>query len=141
MKLKYWLILIVFLLMGCKNVTINKNSFITKIDSKMNNMLIVSDQELENYYNIDLTKFKDYIFKVSNDNPTNIYILVLPTDKKEATKEIDKFFSKKAELSNDTDKERIKARYESNFGEYLFYIVSNNNKEIYKEMNEFIKNE
>ena len=141
MKIKYlFFLLLIFILSGCSNININKDIFIKKIDSKLNNMVTISNQELTNYYEIDITKFKDFVFKISLDEPTNIYVLVLPNSKKEAKKEIAKFFDKKLEKANSEDKKRIKNRYEKNYGDYLFYIVSNNNKEIYEEMNKFIKN-
>lgn len=126
---KFLLLASIFLLVGCSSITINKENFITKIDSKMGNMLTISDQELTSY-DIDLTKFKDYVFKISFDKPNEIYILVLPESKKETRKEIEKFLNKK----------NIKKYYDNNFGDYLFYIVSNKDKEIYKEMNDFVKN-
>ncbi len=141
MKIKYLLVLLLLFLVGCSKVTINKDSFINKIDSNFEDMLIISKQELNSHYDIDTTKFKDYIFKISKDDPINIYILVSPISKKEAKNEIEKFFKIKLKEVNEINKKRIENRYDNNYGDYLFYIVSNKNKEIYKEMNEFIKNE
>lgn len=126
MKIRYLLFLLFFLLVGCSNVAINKETFVKKIDANFNNILMVSNQELESY-NIDISKFKDFVFKITNDNKY-LYILVLPTNKKEAEKEIEKFLNKK-EINN---------YYDNTFGDYLFYIVSDNNKNIYKEMKEFV---
>ena len=139
MKRKYLLVLFIFLLVGCSNVTIDKEKFINKIDAKFDNMLYISKQELTDIYGVDTTKFKDYIFKVENKTPISIYVLVLPKNKSEAKDEIEKFFTNKSKLSNEVNKVRIKNKYQNNFGDYLFYIVSENNKEIYKEMNDFIK--
>ena len=139
MKKIYTLFLLVFLLVGCSNVTVNKDKLVDKLDSKFDNILTISKQELTDNYGVDTTKFKDYVFKVEDKIPINIYILVLPKNKSEAKKEIEKFFNKKSELSNEVNKVRIKNRYQNNFGDYLFYIVSEHNKEIYSEMNEFIK--
>ncbi len=139
MKKIYTLFLLVFLLVGCSNVTVNKDKLVDKLDSKFDNMLTISKQELTDKYGVDTTKFKDYVFKVEDKIPINIYILVLPKNKSEAKKEIEKFFNKKSEISNEVNKVRIKNRYQNNFGDYLFYIVSEHNKEIYSEMNEFIK--
>lgn len=126
MKIRYLLFLLFFLLAGCSNVAINKETFVKKIDANFNNILMVSNQELESY-NIDISKFKDFVFKITNDNKY-LYILVLPTNKKEAEKEIEKFLNKK----------KINNYYDNTFGDYLFYIVSDNNKNIYKEMKEFV---
>lgn len=126
MKIRYLLFLLFFLLVGCSNVAINKETFVKKIDANFNNILMVSNQELESY-NIDISKFKDFVFKITNDNKY-LYILVLPTNKKEAEKEIEKFLNKK----------KINNYYDNTFGDYLFYIVSDNNKNIYKEMKEFV---
>lgn len=126
MKIRYLLFLLFFLLVGCSNVAINKETFVKKIDANFNNILMVSNQELESY-NIDISKFKDFVFKITNDNK-HLYILVLPTNKKEAEKEIEKFLNKK----------KINNYYDNTFGDYLFYIVSDNNKNIYKEMKEFV---
>lgn len=139
MKRKHLLVLFIFLLVGCSNVTIDKEKFINKIDAKFDNMLYISKQELTDIYGVDTTKFKDYIFKVENKTPISIYVLVLPKNKSEAKDEIEKFFTNKSKLSNEVNKVRIKNKYQNNFGDYLFYIVSENNKEIYKEMNDFIK--
>ena len=126
MKIRYLLFLLFFLLVGCSNVAINKETFVKKIDANFNNILMVSNQELESY-DIDISKFKDFVFKITNDNKY-LYILVLPTNKKEAEKEIEKFLNKK----------KINNYYDNTFGDYLFYIVSDNNKNIYKEMKEFV---
>ena len=127
MKRKYILLLLLLFLVGCSKITINKESFIIKIDGKFDSMLLVSKQELTSY-GIDTTTFKDFIFKVSSEDPVNAYILVLPNDKKEAKKEIKKFL----------DKKKITKYYDNNFGDYLFYVVAKNDKEIYKEMNDFV---
>ena len=141
MKKRYLFFLLLILLVGCSNINVNKNNLITKLDTKFNYMLEISELELKNYYGIDTDKFIDYTFKISYNDPKNIYVIVLPKNKKEAKKEIDKFFEKQMNLSNETNKKRIKNKYNNNFGDYLFYIVSDNNKEIYKELNNYLKAE
>ena len=141
MKNKYLIILLSFFLIGCTKIDINKETFVREIDNKLNNMLEISEQELNNYYEINTDNFIDFVFKVSKDEPTNIYVLVLPKDKKEAKKDIDNFFDKLAKNCSKECQKRIKNNYSNNYGDYLFYIVSDNSKNIYKEMKEFIKNE
>ena len=141
MKIKYLLILLVLFLVGCGSIKVNKEKFVQKIDTKFDNMLEISKQELTSYYGLNLVEFKDYTFKVSLDTPVNVYVLVLPESKKNAKKEIEKFFKKLETNYDEGNQKRIKNKYYNTYGDYLFYIVSDNNKDIYKEMSEFIKSE
>ena len=111
------------------------------LDSKFEHMLKISENELTEIYDIDLTKFKDYTFKMSYNDPTNIYVLVLPsTSNNEAKKEVNKFFDHLEKNSNEVTKKRIKTRYSKKLGDYLVFLVSDENEKIYQEIKETLEN-
>ena len=139
MKIRYLIILFIFFLVGCSSINIKKDKFVKEIDAKFNDMLEISEQELTNYYGINTNEFADFVFKISKNEPLNIYVLVLPISKKNAKKEINKFFDRLTSISSKNIQKRIKDKYYNTYDDYLFYIVSDNNKSIYKEMKEFIK--
>lgn len=132
-KIKYLFLLFgLILLTGCSSLKIDMQEFENLMDSNFNHMLQISENELVDVYDIDLTKFKQYIFKISYEDPTNIYVLVLPNDsKKEAKKEVEKFFDK---LESKNDDKRIKNKYVKSLDDYLIYLVSDNNKDLYKKI-------
>lgn len=132
-KIKYLFLLFgIFLLTGCSSLKIDMPEFENLMDSNFNHMLQISENELVDVYDIDLTKFKQYIFKISYEDPTNIYVLVLPNDsKKEAKKEVEKFFDK---LETKNNEKRIKNKYVKSLDDYLIYLVSDNNKDLYKKI-------
>ena len=132
-KIKYLFLLFgLILLTGCSALKIDMQEFENLMDSNFSHMLQISENELVDVYGIDLTKFKQYIFKISYEDPTNIYVLVLPDDsKKEAKKEVEKFFGK---LESKNDDKRIKNKYVKSLDDYLIYLVSDNNKDLYKKI-------
>lgn len=132
-KIKYLFLLFgLILLTGCSSLKIDMQEFENLMDSNFNHMLQISENELVDVYGIDLTKFKQYIFKISYEDPTNIYVLVLPNDsKKEAKKEVEKFFDK---LETKNNEKRIKNKYVKSLDDYLIYLVSDNNKDLYKKI-------
>ena len=132
-KIKYLFLLFgLILLTGCSSLKIDMQEFENLMDSNFNHMLQISENELVDVYDIDLTKFKQYIFKISYEDPTNICVLVLPNDsKKEAKKEVEKFFDK---LETKNNEKRIKNKYVKSLDDYLIYLVSDNNKDLYKKI-------
>lgn len=132
-KIKYLFLLFgIILLTGCSSLKIDMQEFENLMDSNFNHMLQISENELVDVYDIDLTKFKQYIFKISYEDPTNIYVLILPNDsKKEAKKEVEKFFDK---LESKNNEKRIKNKYVKSLDDYLIYLVSDNNKDLYKKI-------
>ena len=129
------LLFAIVLLSGCSSLKIDINDFEQIMDSNFEHMLQISENELVDVYGIDLDQFKQYLFKVSYEEPTNIYVLVLPNgSKKEAKKEINKFFNILETKVSDNDKKRIKNKYVKSMDDYLIYLVSDNNKELYKKI-------
>ncbi|MBQ4633846.1 MAG: DUF4358 domain-containing protein [Bacilli bacterium] len=136
-----FLLISIFLCFGCSNLKIKINEFENMLDSKFEHMLKISENELTEIYDIDLTKFKDYTFKMSYNDPTNIYVLVLPsTSNNEAKKEVNKFFDHLEKNSNEVTKKRIKTRYSKKLGDYLVFLVSDENEKIYQEIKETLEN-
>ena len=83
------------------------------------------------------TSIKEYTFKRSYTEPSNIYVLVLPSDSnRQAKKEVNKFFEYLEKYSSDTDKKRIKNRYVKSIDDYFVFLVTDNNNELYKEIKE-----
>lgn len=130
-------VLSLFFVVGCSSLKINIAEFESMLDNKLDHMIKISENELTNIYGIDLAAFKEYTFKRSYTEPSNIYVLVLPSDSnRQAKKEVNKFFEYLEKYSSNTDKKRIKNRYVKSIDDYFVFLVTDNNKELYKEIKE-----
>lgn len=130
----------VILLSGCSSITIEINDFEKKMDADFKNMIKISDNELKDVYDINTEEFAEYTFKISYTDPKNIYILVLPKkSKKKAKKEVKKFFEYEVKTASEENKKRIKNYSLDNIDDYLIYIVSDNNKEIFNKIDKTLR--
>lgn len=126
--------LILICLVGCASYKFDRTKFDTIMNGNFSHMLEISDDELKNSYKLDLTKFNEHVFKVSYEDPVNVYIALKYINKKEAKKEIEKFIQT-LEIKYDKDnQDRINKGEIINIDNYLIYIVSDKNDEIIKEI-------
>ena len=104
------------------------------MNGNFSHMVEISDDELKSSYKLDLTKFNEHVFKVSYEDPVNVYIALKYINKKEAKKEIEKFIQT-LEIKYDKDnQDRINKGEIITIDNYLIYIVSDKNDEIVKEI-------
>ena len=126
--------LILICLVGCASYKFDRTKFDTIMNGNFSHMLEISDDELKNSYKLDLTKFNEHVFKVSYEDPVNVYMALKYINKKEAKKEIEKFIQT-LEIKYDKDnQDRINKGEIITIDNYLIYIVSDKNDEIIKEI-------
>lgn len=126
--------LILICLVGCASYKFDRTKFDTIMNGNFSHMVEISDDELKSSYKLDLTKFNEHVFKVSYEDPVNVYIALKYINKKEAKKEIEKFIQT-SEIKYDKDnQDRINKGEIITIDNYLIYIVSDKNDEIVKEI-------
>ncbi|MBR1416693.1 MAG: DUF4358 domain-containing protein [Bacilli bacterium] len=135
------------LLCGCQSnesityLDINKAS--SALDSKYGNMNAMDKSELETIYGLDTSKFIEYQIKSSTSSNGNFYAIIKVDDanKKNAQDQMKNMFSILENQSNLYSPEAVKLlknRLETSVGNYLIYIVSDNNNAYYDVLKGFI---
>ena len=79
--------LILICLVGCASYKFDRTKFDTIMNGNFSHMVEISDDELKSSYKLDLTKFNEHVFKVSYEDPVNVYIALKYINKKEAKKD------------------------------------------------------
>ncbi len=147
MKLKKIIMVIglAIILAGCnKSASIlDMKGASTSLDEKYQNMALMSDKELEGIYNQDITLMEEYIIKASENQNGNFYALIkVKSENKEKVKNnMDEMFSileNQSSLYSPEAVNLIKNKLATSVGDYLIYIVSENNQEMYNVVKEYI---
>ena len=147
MKLKKIIMVIglAIILAGCnKSVsTLDMKGASTSLDEKYQNMALMSDKELEGIYNQDTTLMEEYIIKSSENQDGNFYALIkVKSENKEKVKNnMDEMFSileNQSSLYSPEAVNLIKNKLATSVGDYLIYIVSEYNEEMYNVVKEYI---
>ena len=147
MKLKKIIMVIglAIILAGCnKSASIlDMKGASTSLDEKYQNMALMSDKELEGIYNQDITLMEEYIIKASENQNGNFYALIkVKSENKEKVKNnMDEMFSileNQSSLYSPEAVNLIKNKLATSVGDYLIYIVSENNEEMYNVVKEYI---
>ena len=147
MKLKKIIMVIglAIILAGCnKSVsTLDMKGASTSLDEKYQNMALMSEKELEGIYNQDITLMEEYIIKSSENQDGNFYALIkVKSENKEKVKNnMDEMFSileNQSSLYSPEAVNLIKNKLATSVGDYLIYIVSENNEEMYNVVKEYI---
>ena len=147
MKLKKIIMVIglAIILAGCNKSasTLDMKKASTSLDEKYQNMALMSDKELEGIYNQDTTLMEEYIIKSSENQDGNFYALIkVKSENKEKVKNnMDEMFSileNQSSLYSPEAVNLIKNKLATSVGDYLIYIVSENNQEMYNVVKEYI---
>lgn len=147
MKLKKIIMVIglAIILAGCNKSasTLDMKKASTSLDEKYQNMALMSDKELEGIYNQDTTLMEEYIIKSSENQNGNFYALikVKPENKEKVKNNMDEMFSileNQSSLYSPEAVNLIKNKLATSVGDYLIYIVSENNEEMYNVVKEYI---
>lgn len=147
MKLKKIIMVIglAIILAGCNKSasTLDMKKASTSLDEKYQNMALMSDKELEGIYNQDTTLMEEYIIKSSENQNGNFYALIkVKSENKEKVKNnMDEMFSileNQSSLYSPEAVNLIKNKLVTSVGDYLIYIVSENNEEMYNVVKEYI---
>lgn len=147
MKLKKIIMVIglAIILAGCNKSasTLDMKKASTSLDEKYQNMALMSDKELEGIYNQDTTLMEEYIIKSSENQNGNFYALikVKPENKEKVKNNMDEMFSileNQSSLYSPEAVNLIKNKLVTSVGDYLIYIVSENNEEMYNVVKEYI---
>lgn len=133
------------ILTGCNKSasTLDMKRASTSLDEKYQNMALMSDKELEGIYNQDITLMEEYIIKASENQDGNFYALIkVKSENKEKVKNnMDEMFSileNQSSLYSPEAVNLIKNKLATSVGDYLIYIVSENNQEMYNVVKEYI---
>lgn len=147
MKLKKIIMVIglAIILAGCNKSasTLDMKKASTSLDEKYQNMALMSDKELEGIYNQDITLMEEYIIKASENQDGNFYALIkVKSENKEKVKNnMDEMFSileNQSSLYSPEAVNLIKNKLATSVGDYLIYIVSENNEKMYNVVKEYI---
>lgn len=147
MKLKKIIMVIglAIILAGCNKSasTLDMKEASNSLDEKYQNMALMSDKELEGIYNQDITLMEEYIIKSSENQDGNFYALIkVKSENKEKVKNnMDEMFSileNQSSLYSPEAVNLIKNKLATSVGDYLIYIVSENNEEMYNVVKEYI---
>lgn len=147
MKLKKIIMVIglAIILAGCNKSasTLDMKGVSTSLDEKYQNMALMSEKELEGIYNQDITLMEEYIIKSSENQDGNFYALIkVKSENKEKVKNnMDEMFSileNQSSLYSPEAVNLIKNKLATSVGDYLIYIVSENNEEMYNVVKEYI---
>ncbi len=136
----------VVLLCGCSNnnvtnLDINKAS--SSLDSKYQNMQTMNKDELEVIYQLDTNLFEEYTIKSSSSANGDFYAIIKVKDenKKQVQDKMNNMFKILENQSNLYSPEavsKIKNRLSTSVGNYLIYIISNDNNSYYEIVKGFI---
>lgn len=134
------------LLCGCSNnnvtnLDINKAS--SSLDSKYKNMQTMNKDELEVIYQLDTNLFEEYTIKSSSSANGDFYAIIKVKDenKKQVQDKMNNMFKILENQSNLYSPEavsKIKNRLSTSVGNYLIYIISNDNNSYYEIVKGFI---
>ena len=139
MKLKKIIMVIglAIILAGCNKSasTLDMKGASTSLDEKYQNMALMSEKELEGIYNQDTT--------LMENQDGNFYALIkVKSENKEKVKNnMDEMFSileNQSSLYSPEAVNLIKNKLATSVGDYLIYIVSENNEEMYNVVKEYI---
>ena len=134
------LLVLCLLIGGCGSKTaynLDMDKAIKQLDEKFTNMEIIQDNELDAVYGVDVSLSKEYVVKASTLNNGNLYAIfkVDKSNESELKKQMSNMFSileKNSNLYSPETVKLIKNHFEISVGDYLIYIVSSNNDEMYE---------
>lgn len=145
MKKALLILLSCLFLTGCgnKQVKLDFNTIKNELNTlTINEELVFNDlqeasyEDLWNIHGIDAQLTEEIHFMTSTDGTdANMYIIALPKEgkEKELKEQINTFFEGfqlQADMYNPDNAALIKNRMEEKVGDYLIYIVSNNNSKV-----------
>lgn len=154
MKKIILLILGVFLMVGCSNnetTNSNENLDMKKIESNLQSLSIedakpysdkdsVNDLDLIEGYGIDINLLEEYTIYISSkvEDPS-MYMVIKPIEGKESVVkyQVDDMFDKYLSAYKGYYHEiasMIEEKMEKEYGNYLIYIVSDDNKTVYNKI-------
>lgn len=138
MKKIFVVCIMLFMITGCgnseiKDLDVNKAS--SAVEQTLSNMEAVEADVLTDVYNMDLNLFESYMIKQNTEG--YMYAIVLTNNKNEAKDQFEKYFEKVRDFNVAYSPEQVKQideRLEKEIGNYLIYIVSENNDKIYQDI-------
>jgi len=130
--------IMLFMITGCgnseiKDLDVNKAS--SAIEQTLSNMESVEANVLTDVYNMDFNSLESYVIKQNTEG--DMYAIVLTNNKSETKEQFEKYFEKVRDFNVAYSPEQVKQideRLEKEIGNYLIYIVSENNEKIYQDI-------
>ena len=131
---------------GCTNnnmTNLDINGASKSLDNKYQNMQTMNKDELEVIYGLNLNEFEDYIIKSSSSANGDFYAIIKVKDenKKQVQDKMNDMFKVLENQSNLYSPEavsKLKNRLSTSVGNYLIYIVSDDNNSFYEVVKGFI---
>ncbi len=148
MKRIFLIFLIMILLCGCNSKKSIANLDIKQagiaLDEKYTNMTAMDKTELEVIYGLNTSLMEEYVIKSSTLTNGNFYALIKvdSSNKSQVQNDMKEMFNimeKQSNLYSAQAVSLIKNHLETSVGNYLIYIVSENNSEMYNIISEYIK--
>ena len=148
MKRKVIVLLIGLLLfVGCEQSGTASNLNIKEaskaLDEKYEDVVSMDDTQLKSIYGLDLSLLEEYEIKTSNLTNGDFYAIlkVNSQNKKKVQDQMNYMFQvmeKQSNLYSPEAVKLIKNRLETSVGNYLIYIISNDNNSMYNVIKEYI---
>lgn len=141
------MILTLLWITGCNNSQTMNHLDIEKasqaLDEKYTNMAVLDDNQLQVIYGLDTSLMKEYQIKSSTLANGNFYALICVEEKnkKQVQEQMNKMLKTMEEQSNLYSKEAvnlIQNRLETSIGDYLIYIVSEDNNSMYEILKGYV---
>ena len=138
MKKILLMLMMLLVITGCgetemKDLDIKEAS--NAVEQSLIDMEIISDETLNDVYDIDLELFQEHIIKQNSEG--EFYAIILTNDKREVKEDMEEYFEKVRDFNTAYSPEKVKLiddRLEKEIGNYLIYIVSSDNEKIYQDI-------
>lgn len=132
------MLMMLFIATGCggkeiKELDLDKAS--QTIEKTLSNMEIISDETLDDVYDLDFDSEERHIVKQNSEG--DMYAIIFTEDRYEMKEEMDAYFDKVRDFNTAYSPERVKLideRLEKEIGNYLIYIVAENSESIYQDI-------
>lgn len=132
------ILMMLFIITGCggneiTDLDIDKASEV--IEHTLNDMETIDNETLVDVYNIDLNLMQQHIIK--QNSAGYMYAIVLTDDKFKVKEDMNEYFDKVRDFNIAYSPEQVKLideRLEKEIGNYLIYIVAEDNEKIYQDI-------
>lgn len=131
-------LLTIFQLTGCGKEKIDLDKVYSNLEDDFESFTKVDDSVLEGSYGIDLSYFDDYLVVMDEDGTSSKMYAVFVAKNSDAADEVTYFISQYIESWDNgyfpEETKRVKYGKKFSYGDYIIYVVSDNNDEIIEKI-------
>lgn len=131
-------LLTIFQLTGCGKEKIDLDKVYSNLEDDFESFTKVDDSVLEGSYGIDLSYFDDYLVVMDEDGTSSKMYAVFVAKNSDAVDEVTYFISQYIESWDNgyfpEETKRVKYGKKFSYGDYIIYVVSDNNDEIIEKI-------